>query len=356
MQVAVIGCGTVAQIMHIPYVVSSQNANLVAVVDPVLDRAECIANMYNVPQYYESVTSLLNDIDVDAVVVCTPSHTHAEVAVESLEAGIHTLIEKPLSVTLEDADQIVSAAEASDAVAMVAYMKRYDPAYERLQEHLRDFSSVDLVTAYDVDPDHNRIINEVYDLVEGSPPSALLSESKAKRRMDLSQAIGTEDEALIGAYDFQLEHVCHDINALRGLFGRVERVCHAALYDSGHYLTAHLEYENKIPCILESGDSNRKWFEQWIRVDSPNGMAHIEFSNPFIRNTPSELRIKQGIEELTETKITPSYDESFRFELEYFFDCIAGEGDIRTTVMEARADLELIIDLFRTVGQGSIDR
>jgi len=119
---------------------------------------------------------------------------------------------------------MVAAAERSDAVAMVAYMKRYDPAYERAQELLEDFDEIDLVTAYDIDLDHSRIIDEVYDLVNGTLPEGLLEESVTERREQLQQAIGTADEFLVDAYDFQLDYVCHDVNALRGLFGRVERI------------------------------------------------------------------------------------------------------------------------------------
>lgn len=60
--------------------------------------------------------------------------------------------------------------EAADATAMVAYMKRYDPAYEQAVTAIDDLESIDLVTAYDVDPDHQRIVEEVYDLVGGARP------------------------------------------------------------------------------------------------------------------------------------------------------------------------------------------
>ncbi|PCR88834.1 Gfo/Idh/MocA family oxidoreductase [Natrinema ejinorense] len=350
MQVGVVGCGLVAQVMHIPYLAEIPETELCAFVDAAEDRAQTLADRYNVSNVYTDHEALLEDLgdDLDAVVVLTPSHTHADIAVDALEADIDTLVEKPLAASLEDAERMVEADDASDATAMVAYMKRYDPSYERAQSAIDGLEEIDLVTAYDVDPDHYRIVNEVYDLVDGNPPEDLISESIAERQAAIESAIGTDDEWLADAYDFQLEHVCHDINALRGLFGDVETIDHVDIFADGRYATAHLTYEDDVRCVLETGDSDRKWFEEYIRVDGPDGEVTLDFSNPFIKNTPTELRVKQGIEELSETVHTPSYEESFKRELEYFVGCVEADAEVRTTFAEARDDLQVIVDIFRT--------
>jgi len=350
MRFGIIGCGLVAQVMHIPYLAELQDAELHAFVDPAEGRAETLADRYNVPHVYAGHEQLLADVgdELDAVVVLTPSHAHADVAVDTLTSDVNTLVEKPLAATLEDANRLVETAEESDATAMVAYMKRYDPSYERAQEVVSELDQIDLVTVYDVDPDHFRIIEEVYDLVPGSPPEPVIEESGVKRQADIEQAIGTDDETLVEAYDFQLEHVCHDVNALRGLFGNVEHIDHVNVLADGRYATAHVTYEDGVECIIESGDSDRKWFEESIRVDSPDGMVSVDFSNPFIKNTPTELQIRQGTEELTDTVETPSYEEPFKRELQRFIRCVEGSAPVRTTFAEAREDLRVIIDLFRT--------
>lgn len=349
MRFGVVGCGMIAQVMHLPYLAEIPGTELSALADPAEERAQKLADRYNIPNVYASYDQLLNaEADqLDAVVVLTPSHAHANVVVDALDAGVHTLVEKPIAASLEDADRMVEADAASDAVAMVAYMKRYDPSYQRAKSEIDDLRSIDLVTAYDVDPDHRRIVEEVYDLVRGSPPEDLIEESAAKRRADIVGAVGIDDEELVDAYDFQLEHVCHDVNALRGLFGAVERIDHADVFADGRYAAARMTYENGVQCALETGDSDRKWFEEFIRVDAPDGMVNLDFSNPFIRNTPTELRIKRGVDELTETNRTPSYEEPFKRELEHFVRCADGTADVRTTLEEAREDLRLIVDLFR---------
>jgi len=350
MRLGIIGCGLVAQVMHIPYLAELPDAEIHAFVDPAMERAETLGERYNVQHVYADHEALVDDVgdELNAVVVLTPSHTHADVAVDTLGADINTLVEKPIATSIEDADRMVRADEDSDATAMVAYMKRYDPSYERAQEVVGELDEIDLITAYDVDPDHQRIVEEVYDLVDGTPPESVIEESVAKRQEDIEKAIGTDETTLVDAYDFQLEHVCHDVNVLRGLFGSVESIDHVNVFADGRYATAHLTYESGVECVLETGDSDRKWFEEFVRVDTPDGAVTVDFSNPFIKNTPTELRIKEGVEELTETVETPSYGEPFKRELEYFLEHAGRDVSVRTTFAEARDDLQLIVDLFRT--------
>lgn len=355
MRFGVVGCGTIAQVMHVPYLAELPDVDLVALADPVESRVETLGDRYNVPNRYRTADDLVAESDPAAVVVCTPSHTHADVVETTLSADVHTLVEKPLAARPEDADRLVATAEDSDAVAMVGYMKRYDPAFERAREELHSLDGIDLVTAYDVDPDHARIVDEVYDLIEGSPPESLRAASRRDRRADIEAAIRTDDDALVDAYDFQIEHLCHDVNVLRGLFGAVESVDHVKVLADRQYATAHLTYDGGVACVLESGDSDRKWFEEYVRVDGPNGMVRLSFSNPFIRNTPSEVRVKLGVDTLSETTYIPSNDEAFKRELEWFVGCIEGDRDVRTTFEEARADIELIADLFR-IATGSETR
>jgi len=346
----IIGCGTIAQIMHIPHVVEIPAAELYAVTDPAAGLVETLGDRYNVAHRFTSVDEMLDAVgeDLDAVIVLTPPSEHAEVVETTLEAGIHTLVEKPLAVSPSEADRMVAAAETSDAVAIVAYMKRYDPAYERAASEIADLDAVDRVTAYDVDPDHGRIIDEVYDLVDGDPPEEVIRASQEKRRADSKEAIGVDDDDLAADYGAHLEHACHDVNLLRGLFGDVERIDHVDRYADGRYLTSHLVYDGGVRCTLDSGFSDRKWFEEFVRVDAPDRSLRLEFGNPYIRNVPTEFEVTRGIDDLSSETRVPSYEESFKREVEQFIACIETDRTVRTTFREARDDVRLIADLFRT--------
>lgn len=349
MRFGIIGCGTIAQIMHLPYVAEIPETELYALVDPAPNRTETLGNWYGIDHQFENADAMLRKIgdDLDAVIVSTPPNQHASVVEQVLDANINTFVEKPLAVSVEDADRMVAAAERSEATAMVGYMRRYDPMYEAAEEEIADLDRIDLISAYDVDPDHGRIIDEVYDIVGGDVPDELMEESMQKQRSDSMQVIDSTNDARADDYHWHLEHICHDINALRNLFGSVERIDHVDVYDDGRYATAHLVYEGGIRCTLDSGLSERKWFEASLRVDTPEGLVRLEWDNSFIKNTPTELQVKRGTEQLTDETQTPSYVESFKREIEHFVGCVRGEREVRTPFAEARDDVRLIADLFR---------
>ncbi|HEV2864137.1 MAG TPA: Gfo/Idh/MocA family oxidoreductase [Pyrinomonadaceae bacterium] len=75
--------------------------------------------------------------EVDAVSLATPTESHAEIACALLEAGVHVLVEKPISRTLEEADRMIEAAERGGATLMVGHLERFNPALVALRPHVR---------------------------------------------------------------------------------------------------------------------------------------------------------------------------------------------------------------------------
>src|ERR687893_3067285 len=75
--------------------------------------------------------------EVDAVSLATPTESHAEIACALLEAGVHVLVEKPISRTLEEADRMIEAAARGGATLMVGHLERFNPALVALKPHVR---------------------------------------------------------------------------------------------------------------------------------------------------------------------------------------------------------------------------
>jgi len=74
---------------------------------------------------------------VDAVSVAVPTEAHCEIACGLLESGIHVLVEKPIARTLDEADQMIRAAEKGNAVLQVGHLERFNPAMVALRPHVR---------------------------------------------------------------------------------------------------------------------------------------------------------------------------------------------------------------------------
>ncbi|MCL4394738.1 MAG: Gfo/Idh/MocA family oxidoreductase, partial [Chloroflexi bacterium] len=97
-----IGCGRVSP-RHAQSIAELESARLVAVADVVESRAERYANEYDAAAYSD-YRRLLDRPDVDVVNICTPSGMHAQMAIDALQAGKHVIVEKPMALTLADAD------------------------------------------------------------------------------------------------------------------------------------------------------------------------------------------------------------------------------------------------------------
>ena len=75
--------------------------------------------------------------EVDAVSLATPTESHAEIACALLESGVHVLVEKPISRTLEEADRMIEAAARGGATLMVGHLERFNPALIALKPHVK---------------------------------------------------------------------------------------------------------------------------------------------------------------------------------------------------------------------------
>ncbi|WP_129113413.1 Gfo/Idh/MocA family protein [Halegenticoccus tardaugens] len=136
LSVAVIGTGAIAQRLHIPAYQRHDRAEVVAVCDVEEQKAAAVAEEHGVGEYYTDYAALLNDGIADAISVCLPNHLHRDVVVAALERDVHVLCEKPISTSLAEADEMVAAADVSEAIFMVDQTERFNPVYEKTKEIL----------------------------------------------------------------------------------------------------------------------------------------------------------------------------------------------------------------------------
>jgi predicted dehydrogenase len=122
LKVALIGSGFIATQKHLPaWKKNARFAKVVALCDVDAKRGQEIARQFGVPKSYENLGTLLETEKPDVVDICTPPRTHAPVALESLGAGAHVLIEKPMAVSQEECDSIIQAASRAKRKICVAH-------------------------------------------------------------------------------------------------------------------------------------------------------------------------------------------------------------------------------------------
>ena len=125
-RLALVGCGRIAQVAHLPALEKADGVVLVAVSDPSRDVAEAVARRYGVATVTTDLARLLADERVEAVVVAAPDRFHSAIATEVLRAGKHVLVEKPLAGTAEEASALADLVQRTGLVLQVGAMKRHD--------------------------------------------------------------------------------------------------------------------------------------------------------------------------------------------------------------------------------------
>lgn len=133
LRVGIIGCGRITQRRHAPEFAANPNSELAGFYDRTRSRAEAMVSQYG-GKVYDSIEELLADPSIDAVSVCTANSTHAENTIKSLEAGKHVLCEKPMATTVEECQAMLSAAERSGKLLMIAQNQRFNTGHLRAKE------------------------------------------------------------------------------------------------------------------------------------------------------------------------------------------------------------------------------
>lgn len=136
-RVSVVGCGRIAEDAHLPSLLGIGGVSTVAVCDLDLKKAESTARKFGIKNAYGSWDEMIRDEKPDLVHVCTTPDSHAEIAINALEAGCHVLVEKPMAVSLSECEAMASAARRSGRLLCIAHNQRFHPCFLRAQRLIR---------------------------------------------------------------------------------------------------------------------------------------------------------------------------------------------------------------------------
>jgi predicted dehydrogenase len=135
--VGLIGCGQVAQAIHLGLLTRMRGVRLTALADTDRTRLAQAGDRVARAARFTDYTRLLPRPDVDAVVICLPNALHAEVAVAALRAGKHVYLEKPLATNLAEARRVWAAWQASGRVGMIGFNYRFHRLYRAARDCVR---------------------------------------------------------------------------------------------------------------------------------------------------------------------------------------------------------------------------
>ena len=240
-KIGVIGCGKIAQTGHLPWYWENPRAELVAVCSDIEEQAKSVAERWQARHSYTNYRELLGLDEIDAVSICAPVWMHHEIALAAARAGKHMLCEKPMARSLQEAREMVEAAEKANVRLTVGFMKRFNPGFVKIKQII-DQGHIGRIYHFDI---HWNLY---------FPPGS--RESK----------VFSEDERIGGGVI--LDNCSHYIDCARWFFGsevktvyaETSKVVPGRMYED--QATLILRFENQATCVLDMGFNRVEWVEK----------------------------------------------------------------------------------------------
>jgi predicted dehydrogenase len=130
----IIGVGDVTEVKSGPAFYKIEHSNLVAVMRRNAEKAADYAKRHNIPKWYSNGSDLINDASVDAVYIATPPNSHANYAIEAMQAGKPVYVEKPMALNYSECRKMLEVSEETGMPLWVAYYRRALPAFLKAKE------------------------------------------------------------------------------------------------------------------------------------------------------------------------------------------------------------------------------
>jgi predicted dehydrogenase len=350
LRTAVVGGGLIAQAIHLPNLARlADRFELVAIADVSHNVADGLAARYAPARAYTDWRAMLEGERLDAVVVCSPHATHAEVALAALDRGVHVLVEKPLCIAPDDAAAICRRRDETGLVVQVGYMKRYDPAYEAFLDALPTTGGpprfIDVVT-YDPWIARAPFVPWSRMIRGGDVPEAVLAAGRTSEAEQVGRAVDADDPATVRAYSYTfLACLVHDVNLVHGALDRLGvpdveplSAAHWAGGDAASF-TARLANGAAWHCawLLLRGLED---FRERASIYFEGAIHELEMPAPYWPDAPRVHRVT-GAETAEHT------GDAYLAELRHFHACIVDAIACRTPPEQAARDIALLRDLYR---------
>jgi len=269
---------------------------------------------------------ILNDPKIDIVSLALPHHLHERFAVETANAGKHIMLDKPIARTLEEADQIIAAAEKNQIKLMVAFNYRYSALYSTIQKTL----------------------------IGGAIGKVLLAVTRHYQRFYYPGGSNWRNSASVGGGCIMGSGV-HNLDMLRFCMGEPDEVFAYAVNDA-----KRLDAEAAATVVYKyANGAIVNFLCNWVKSSSNStkdpaqvfGQWEFYGENGELRPIDGQLLINRLDEDPLPVEIPPE-PGAFHTLWEHFADCIQFNQTPLTNGLDAKASLQLVLKTYESIKTG----
>ncbi|MDQ1317469.1 MAG: hypothetical protein QG588_1121 [Candidatus Poribacteria bacterium] len=339
-----IGCGFMAQKVHIPNFISIPECELIALAEVRPKLGKKVQDRYRIPLIYSDHHELAKNQDIEAVAVSADFSLQGEIAKDLLRAGKHVFMEKPMAVSVEQAKAIVTASKESGKKLMVGYMKRYDSGNELVKSAITQFRNTDELGRITYARNHGFCGDWVANL---DTPMDTTDEPKPSAPMIVPEWLPKE---WVRPYLGYLQQYTHNINLMRWFLDAGDNVKVKSVdFDDNGYTGVTIMDMGGVRVTLETGGLSHYRWDEHSQIYFENGWVHTWAPPLLLKNTPADVEIYRAgeVQEFSHPVPKPRWTWSYRREAEYFVANVRNDEPFRSSAEDTLTDVRLFEEIYK---------
>ena len=335
-KVAILGAGFISEIHVESYHRFVPEAEIVAVYTRDATKAKAFADKHTIAQSFDDLDAVINESGCDVVDICLPNFLHASATLKAAAAGKHIIIEKPLAITLEEADAMIDACNKAGVKLMYAEELCFAPKYERVRQMVNEGA-----------------VGTVYMLKQ--------SEKHSGPHSDWFYDINLSGGGVL------MDMGCHAIawfrwmlnNApIKSVYASMSTVLHKARTKGEDNSVVILEFENGVTAVAENSWAKHGGMDDKSEVHGTGGVVYADLFMGNAAISYSKTGYGYAMEKADTTigwsftVFEEVFNQGYPHELKHFIECVQQNKQPLVTGEDGRAVLEVMYAAYAAAGQG----
>jgi predicted dehydrogenase len=331
-----------AQRVHLPNFAALPDVELLALAELRPELGRKVQAAYGIPRLYRDHQEMLADPDIEAVAVSAAFSVQGELAREALLAGKDVFMEKPMAISLAQADAILAAERQSGQRLMVGYMKRYDAGNEIVKSLVDEFDVTGELGAMTYLRNHSF----GGDWIAGLDAPFLTTDEP----MPSAPVAGPDwlPAEYLDAYVGYLQQFTHNINLLR-FFGNAgdDVQVRAVDLDADGYAGIVVFDVAGVRATLETGRLSHHRWDEHTQIYYRDGWIQTWAPPLLLRQVAAEVEVYRAGDTQVFSRPVAKPSWSYRREAEHFVQCLRTGEPFRSSAADTRTDVRLFEDIYR---------
>lgn len=318
-KICLIGAGRAGMIHAVNFRSRIQNADLVAVVDPLEDACKSACKTLEIERYYLDYKQMLGEDDIDGVVVVSPTKYHHDIVIDSANAGKHILCEKPMGMTEEECDYMIAAADANKVKLQIGFMRRHDESFKQAKQAIDNGEIGEVIMVKSVSHGPSKPHEWMFDI---SKSNGVLAE------------IGSHDIDAVrwfGGGEFE------SLYAIAGNYKNKEEAERYPEYYDTVLMTG--TFKNGVQVCVDAASYSQYGYDSRVEILGTDGIIHVGKNNAY------NLQVIKKDRSINSTFIDSwrtLYKDAYLSEDKHFIECILEDKQPSVTGIDGKMAVKIV--------------